>query len=71
VHEAFAVALAGVLGQHLAEVFQSPRCHMLDHLVVQALQEGAPDLERVFGARPFCAKRWLSEPLAKKATVPS
>ena len=49
VHEAFAVALGGVLGQHLAEGFPLALLPHLHHAAVQRFQEGAPDLEREVG----------------------
>jgi hypothetical protein len=39
--------------------------------MIELLEERAPDLERVLRRQPFCAKRCDSEPLARKATVPS
>jgi hypothetical protein len=68
VHEAFAVALAA-LRQHRAEVFQSPSCHICT--TRGRGQERAPHLGGEVGAWPFWAKRCDSEPLARKATVPS
>jgi len=43
VHEAFAVALAGVLGQHLAKGFPLALVPHAQHLLVEFFEEGAPD----------------------------
>ena len=52
VHEAFAMALGGVLGQHLAEGLPLAGLPHADHLPVQLLEERAPDAEAEFGRQP-------------------
>jgi hypothetical protein len=62
VHEAFAVALGGVLGQHLAEGFPVALFPHLHHAAVQRFEEGAPDPEGVVGREAV-----LREPVAERA----
>ncbi|MNY61977.1 hypothetical protein D3C86_1987300 [compost metagenome] len=51
--------------------FHSPACHMRTTSSSRCWRNGLQTLNAYSGARPFCAKRWLKDPLARKATVPS
>ena len=62
------LAYSGSISQ---KSFHSPACHISITRRSRFSRNGLQILKAYSGARPFCAKRCDSEPLAKKATVPS
>jgi hypothetical protein len=66
VHEAFAVTLGGVFGQHAQKSPHSPACHMRTTSWSSRSRKGLQILNANSGVWPFWAKRCESEPLRRK-----
>ncbi|MCY1383663.1 hypothetical protein D9M69_718120 [compost metagenome] len=62
------LAYSGSMPQKSAH---SPFSHICTTRWSSVSRKGLQTLKANSGARPFCAKRWLNDPLARKATVPS